>query len=228
MGEGMTTPRPLASLEKRSLEARATDEVRAAIVSRRLPPGHRLTEMQLAAELGVSRGTVRSAFHTLLAEGLLAQRPYAAWEVVGLTAEDTWEIFTLREALEGLGAEIVAGRRLPIAPVQSAFERLAAACRAKDAPAADEADFAFHKAVVAAAGHGRLLGQYERVEAQMRMLIGFANNKPTSLARLVPQHQALLDVLLTGDPARAAALFREHARIFGEETQRRLAAASAA
>ncbi|MDB5416283.1 MAG: hypothetical protein JWR10_4618 [Rubritepida sp.] len=227
----MMTP-ILASLEKRSLESRATDEVRAAIVSRRFLPGRRLTEMQLAAELGVSRGTVRSALHTLLAEGLIAQRPYAAWEVVGLTAEDTWELYTLRAVLEGMGAELtaaaLAGQRISADPLQVAFDALEQACQAGDIPAADEADLAFHKAVIASAGHGRLLGQYERVQAQMRMLIGITNDKPASCMRLVPQHRALLDVLLSGDAARAAEQFREHARIFGEETLRRLTTSAAA
>ncbi|HEY4254202.1 MAG TPA: GntR family transcriptional regulator [Roseomonas sp.] len=228
----MTMLGKVRPVERRSLETRATDALREAIIGRRYAPGDRLTETQLSELLGISRGTVRSALHKLLAEGLLAQRPYAAWEVVGLTRQDAWELFTLRSALEGLAAELVAeglgDGRLAAAGIEAAFAALAAACDAGDGAAADEADFAFHKAVVAISGHGRLLTQYERVEAQLRMLIVVANEAPRATTRLVAEHRPLLEVLASGDGARAAAAFRAHARHAGEATLARMRVDAAA
>ena len=212
----MATPIPLRSLNRRSLEDRAADELRQALVSRQYPPGARLTEMRLSAEMAVSRGTVRSALQKLLTEGLVAQRPYASWEVVGLTEEDAWELFTLRAALEGLGAEVVTAGvkdgRIDPAPIRQAFSLLDQACAsgASDEQV-DAADFHFHKAVITAAGHRRLLTQYERVAAQLQMLIVAANNEPRASTRLVEAHRPMLDVLFAGDPERAGALFRRHA-----------------
>ena len=65
----------LASLkaEKRLLDRRAADRIRAHILEGVLPAGERLLETQLSAELEVSRGTVRSALAQLANEGLVKQ-----------------------------------------------------------------------------------------------------------------------------------------------------------
>jgi DNA-binding transcriptional MocR family regulator len=49
----------------------AYEQVRAAIVENRYPPGQRLVEQRLAEELGLSRTPVREALHMLEAEGLV-------------------------------------------------------------------------------------------------------------------------------------------------------------
>ena len=55
--------------------ARVADELRAAIVGRRLRPGARLpSERALAEEFDVSRATIVSAFHLLRGEGLIETR----------------------------------------------------------------------------------------------------------------------------------------------------------
>lgn len=217
---------PLRAVQRRSLESRATDEIRSAIIMRRYAPGSRLTEMQLSELLGISRGTVRAALQKLHTEGLVAQRPYAAWEVTGLTADDAWELFTLRGALEGLAAELVAdliGRKsLDPASLNSAFEELRLACDDKDIKTANIADFAFHKLVVTSANHGRLLTQYERVDAQIRMLIVAGNEPPDTVEHLVQEHEPLMTALLSGRPDLAGIAFRNHSIEAGRETAERM------
>ena len=51
----------LAPIAKRSAEAEALDRLRVAIVTHKLAPGARLTEVALAGQLGISRATIRSA-----------------------------------------------------------------------------------------------------------------------------------------------------------------------
>jgi DNA-binding GntR family transcriptional regulator len=225
----MDEEKPLRALQRRSLETQASDELRAAIISRSYPPGSRLTEQHLSDALGISRGTARSALQKLLAEGLVAQRPYAAWEVVGLNPQDAWELFTLRSAFEGLAAELVAdavkNKRLSPKPLQAAFEALVRACDEGDLVRADEADYAFHKQVVISANHHRLLIQYDRVDAQIRMLIVAGNEAPAAVTRLVAEHQPLLDALLGGKPNVAGAAFRAHVEKTGKATLARLSAA---
>lgn len=227
----MDLEKPLRALQRRSLETRAADELRAAIISRSYAPGSRLTEQQLSELLGISRGTVRSALQKLLTEGLVAQRPYAAWEVVGLNPQDAWELFTLRSALEGLAAELVADaikkKTLSPKPLQAAFESLVRACKEGDLAKADDADYAFHKQMVASSNHHRLLIQYERVDAQMRMLIVAGNERPAAVTRLVAEHQPLLDALLSGKPGLAGPAFRAHVEKAGKATLARLSAPSA-
>ena len=60
---GLATRRVLADV--------VTDDLREAIVTHELQPGSRLTEDDLAAQLGVSRGPVREALLRLEREGLI-------------------------------------------------------------------------------------------------------------------------------------------------------------
>ncbi len=94
--------------EKRLLDRRAADQIRAHILEGVLPAGERLLETQLSEELEVSRGTVRSALAQLANEGLVQQVAFTRWEVSGTSTVDAWEIYTLRGALEGLGARLAA------------------------------------------------------------------------------------------------------------------------
>ena len=226
----MELEKPLRVLQRRSLETQASDELRAAIISRRYPSGSRLTEQHLSDALGISRGTARSALQKLLTEGLVAQRPYAAWEVIGLSLQDAWELFTLRGAFEGLAAEIVAdaikSKSLSPKPLQEAFQALVSACDERDLEKADEADYAFHKNVVACANHNRLMTQYERVEAQMRMLIVAGNEAPAAVTRLAAEHRPLLNALLSGKPSSAGIAFRTHVEKTGKATLARLSAST--
>ena len=52
-----------------SLHGRVIEELRQAILSRRLKPGERLVEERLAHEFGVSRNPVREAIRVLASEG---------------------------------------------------------------------------------------------------------------------------------------------------------------
>ena len=55
--------------------AHVADELRAAIVGGRFPPGARLrSERALAEEFDVSRATIVNAFHLLRSEGLIETR----------------------------------------------------------------------------------------------------------------------------------------------------------
>jgi len=93
---------------KRSAEAQATEILREQILTGHIRTGARLTEVRLAAELKVSRATVRTALHQLTVEGLIVQTPYTGWSVMTLTAHDAWELYTLRASLEGLAARLAA------------------------------------------------------------------------------------------------------------------------
>ena len=62
---------PLASLDRSTLRERALEALRAAITSGQYRPGDHLGEVELAKNLGVSRGTVREALRHLQQEGLV-------------------------------------------------------------------------------------------------------------------------------------------------------------
>lgn len=199
-------------LDRRSLDHRAADILRDQILSGSLPPGHRLVETALAESLAISRGTLRAALRALTHEGLVAQVAYTKWMVPELSPADAWELYTLRGSLEGLAARLVTERQRPdaIASVKSAFDRLVVAVAAESHADVATADAGLHKTLVLAAGHRRLLDQYQLLEQQIRRYIVFTNATIVDLHQMVPAHQPLVEAVLVGDVETAARLAQEH------------------
>lgn len=90
----------------------AADQVHArlrdAILSGEMRPNHRLVEVELAEELGVSRTPVREALLRLRHEGLVLQRK--GWVVRDRDPHEVLEYLEARAALESVTAGLAAGR----------------------------------------------------------------------------------------------------------------------
>jgi len=199
-------------LPKRRLDGQAADVLREQILSGRFAPGLRLVEAVLAAQLGVSRGTVRAALSELAHEGLVSQVAYTKWMVPELSAVDAWELYSLRGSLEGLAARLATERRTAesMTTLRESYERLEAAVATERRGAVAAADLALHKTIVAITGHRRLIGQYKLIEQQVRHYIATSNADIVDLHELLDQHQPIVSAIAAGDGERAERLAHDH------------------
>lgn len=195
------------SISRRSLEAQATDLVRRRIVSGDLGLGERLVETALAERYGLSRGTIRAALRRLVDEGLVRQVPYAGYTVVDFSDHDLWELYTVRAALEALGARLAAEQMTDAGREQlrAAFEALEVAARSQDAVAANRRDHELHLLIVRLSGNERLVQHYARVENQVRAYISLANRASDS-RDICESHRELVESICGGEAERAARL----------------------
>src|SRR5215475_6389723 len=74
--------------------------VRNMIVDGRLPPGERINEVHLSAELGVSRTPLREALAKLAQEGALRSIPRIGYFVRELSLEEFEQIYGIRPILD--------------------------------------------------------------------------------------------------------------------------------
>jgi DNA-binding GntR family transcriptional regulator len=203
-------------IEKRSLDRAAADAIRQAITSGALTPGARLTEVELATGLNVSRGTIRAALQRLMSEGLVVQKPYAGWEVSTLTSHDAWELYTLRSSLEGLAAQLAARNPERRGLIEPAFDKLTIAAKTRDQKQITDADLELHKAIVMLAKHKRLLDQYRYVEQQVRMYMASSNAILEKPELVISNHEKLVSSLLKGNASAAERSAQEHNKAAGE------------
>ncbi len=203
---------PLRPVERRSAEARALEALRDAIVSGGLAQGSRITEIDLSNRLDVSRATVRSALHTLAAEGLVIQTPYAGWAVLSLGPDDVWELLTLRASLEGLAGRLAAQRHADSErpKLEAAMDDLRAACTSGTADEVADADFRLHETIVALAGHGRLSEHYRRLRTQVRLHINAGDALVFDKSEIIGQHEPIVRAVLARDAALAGSLSEQH------------------
>jgi DNA-binding GntR family transcriptional regulator len=100
--------RPLRPDALVSINDLVTRTIREAILKGALPPGARLQQDRLAAELRVSRQPVREALRRLQAEGLVVQLPQRWMAVQTFSAEAIRENYRLRSVLESEAARAAA------------------------------------------------------------------------------------------------------------------------
>ncbi|VVO92228.1 GntR family transcriptional regulator [Pseudomonas fluorescens] len=206
------------NIDRRSLDRKAADCIRDAIISGQLALGSRLTEIGLAAQVGLSRSTVRAALQRLSGEGLVVQHAYTGWEVFSLSSDDARELYTLRSCLEGLAARLAAenidsdGKKA----LSAALKTLKLATQRNDWRAIAEADLAVHKTIVSIANHRRLLQQYALIIDTVLLYILSTNRMVGSAASIYPEHKALVDAIISGDVALAEQLASEHVTVHGQ------------
>lgn len=82
--------------------------VRNAIWEGRFARGERIREEEIAQSLGVSRTPVREALQRLQQRGLLAVRPGRGLAVVQLSNKQIFNLYAMREILEGSAARFAA------------------------------------------------------------------------------------------------------------------------
>jgi DNA-binding GntR family transcriptional regulator len=95
---------------KGHLHLEAARRLRAMIQLNELPPGARLREVQLCAQLGVSRTPLREALRTLAAEGLVNQLPNRSMVVAPLDPVDIEHLYRVFGAVEGLAGELACAK----------------------------------------------------------------------------------------------------------------------
>lgn len=212
-------------IAKRSFDRRAADWLRDAIIGGQLAPGERLTETGLSAEVGVSRSTTRTALLHLAAEGLVVQQAYSGWSVAELSADDAWELYTLRGSLDRLAAQLTAERINDVRrdALKEAYQRLVDAIRDGDRRSTAEADIDFHLEIARLSGHRRLLGQYALIRGAALLYV-MSTNRRAQVDRMLGEHGDIMNAINSGDVERAQILAEQHVRAAGGELQFELSA----
>lgn len=205
------------SIVKSSISKQIAEQLREAIVSGQFKIGDRLpTEDELAQRYGVSRPSVREALKRLAAQNLVRARrgptggnfvvqpsyeelaeslSASATLLVGMGALDIEEIIEARRMLQGgcLKLAVENASEDQISDIQAALQRQ------KDPGISDQAfcqaDVAFHRALVDAAGNGMLrFVMYTVIEALVPL-----TNMVVSVVRersdIITLHEQMLEQL---------------------------------
>lgn len=200
----------LEPVERRSTAAIVADRLREAIMRGTFPPGTQLGEVELAGQLGVSRGPLREAMQHLVAEGLVRSERHRGLFVRDLSPDDVRDIHHARASVErAAGLLLIDGDRAAAAALlDDAVTALAAATG--DPEAVADADHAFHTALVAASGSPRLRRMADGLLVETRMCLAALQNDPPPPAGLVAEHRAMADAVRAGDAEALTAAIDAH------------------
>lgn len=199
-------PRPV------NLTEDLTDRLRDAILRGEYVPGQRLVESDLMADFGASRGPVREALRKLGAEGVLELVPNRGAMVRKLTLKELKDLFSMREALEGLAARLAA-ERMTDPEVRAYFVEILTNIDIDDAGSAfSETNRRFHQLILDCADNEQLSVTLRQlrlplVRLQIRAAIDEAYRHQSTR-----EHAEVANALLAGDAQAAEAAMRSHLR----------------
>jgi DNA-binding GntR family transcriptional regulator len=161
---------PLPAITRRT---QVVDALREAILSGELPPGTKITELNLVARLHVSRGPIREAIRELIDEGLLVSQPYSGTYVTVIDEKAITEAYGLRRVLEKYAFTLVWPRRDAEfrEKLVSRYHALLAAANLGGTAREMKAEMEFHGLAYEYSGDDTLLATWRHVAR--RMQVGF-------------------------------------------------------
>ncbi|MEP6853897.1 MAG: GntR family transcriptional regulator [Pedococcus sp.] len=176
--------------------------IRDAIVEGAYAADSQLVQEQVADELGVSRTPVREALGRLSIEGLVTWVPRSGYTVNGLSDADINDVFEVRQSLEILALRHACGR---LNRTQAARVRVLVAemdeADPTDAVAQFELNRRFHQSMVEPCGNRYLLGLLDQLwdNPVSRRITRSYIHDGVNVARMVAEHEAILQASLEGD-----------------------------
>jgi DNA-binding GntR family transcriptional regulator len=198
--------------------SRTADVIRStlqeAIVDGFLEPGTRLREESLAREFGVSRTPVREALHQLRSEKLVDHSPHQGVVVAHLTTEDIFAIYSVREVLEGLAAQLAASRasQEDHHALQEILAEMTRVFELDDPNALARLNLQFHATLRRTANNAYLDHFLSQVEHAVRRFGRTTFSYPGRSEASIEEHRAIAEAVIAGDSERAGELAIEHMR----------------
>jgi DNA-binding GntR family transcriptional regulator len=192
------------------------EEIRRAILTRRLLPGQPLVEMELANQLGVSKTPVREALKILSGSGLVTFSPYKGASVRVVDRDLAMAVYDVRLLLEpeAVGRAVRAGDERAVAVAGTALESAAEAMAVGDHAELSLCNRSFHQAMYAGCGNPLLISVLDdlRDRAALISVVGWETSPSWDVEW--QEHKAILAAATEGRHEQAVELTRQHIQGF--------------
>jgi DNA-binding GntR family transcriptional regulator len=214
----------LERIQRPSVSDTVYEELNRQILTLVLPPGTKMSEVDVAQALGVSRQPVRDAFYRLSKLGFLTIRPQRATTVSLISERSVMQARFVRTAIE-LETVRAACARLAAADFTALSDILDEQAKALSPTAAErfhQLDDQFHREISERAGHGYVWDIIRENKAHMDRVRYLSPSFASEHAYL--EHRDILAALMSRDATAATRTIRHHlTRILDQIVQIRAA-----
>ena len=186
--------------------------LRKAILTGKIKPGERLTEVKLGKILGTSRTPIREAIRLLEQENLVTIIPGSGARVSRMTVSDLQDVMEVRSALEQLSAGLACERitEEEKAELYEAYNAFVRSTQSEDSIMIADSDVHFHNLILKAAKNQKL----------GKILDGLADNiyryryefirEDGHYEDLIREHKELYEAVISGNREVAEKSARSH------------------
>jgi DNA-binding GntR family transcriptional regulator len=201
------------TLPKFSLKHRIAEEIRKAIFEGRLLPGDKITESQLAKDMGVSRAPIREAIQLLELEGLLDSTPYKETRVSRISKEEVVELLLpIRMQIESYALK----KSLPLwgendyKAFELILDEMRKGVQEQDLMILVDADLRFHELIIKNASSEGTSKIWGSIVNRIRLHFIMQGKSYEDLQEIVNEHKVLITSFQSGNLDIAMAALQEH------------------
>jgi DNA-binding GntR family transcriptional regulator len=188
------------------------EHLRQAILRGELAAGATVSQVDLAAQLGISRTMLREALRMLQREGLVRAEPNRRVLVAPLTVGDVESVYCARVSLEVTAVRLTVPRLSPdqLAELEGSLARLVHFSRAEDYERWESVHRGFHALLVCEAGDRvtDLLDELSDHAERYRRL--YTTQAPRAWSSGSHEHRMIADAVLERDASLAARRVAAH------------------
>jgi len=198
------------AIERKNLRSQVRDELLARMRSGEVSPGEGINEVQLAAELGVSRTPLREALIALESEGQIESENGKGFRFVPLSAREFEDLAPIMASLEGLALELS-----PLDLLRTLGVRLGKLAAEFDQEVVEHAlviskDDEWHAVMLSACPNERLLGLIENVRGAFHRYESLLVPDDVMIERVAAEHAEIARHLADGDVPGAISALRDN------------------
>ena len=200
----------LKPVQRTRLADLAYEAIRASLVSGGFAMGERLVEMQLAADLQMSRAPIREALRQLAAEGIVVERAHQGTFVAELSAADVVDLYNVRVGLEITALRLFLKRGESTDPLHAWIAKMEQAAARGDMPAVVRAEFDFHRHIVEHAENRVLADLFTGLEGRLMLALTLDDASFEQLHDIASEHLPVVEAIESANEMRAIRVFQHH------------------
>lgn len=193
-----------------SLAEEMAARLRASVIGGALRPGQRLSEARLAAELEISRNTLREVFRLLTREGILRHEPNRGVFVARPSMASILDIYRVRRLIEVPALAQAWPGHAAVARMRDAVAHATERHPKGDWQGVGSANMEFHSAIVALTDSPRLIGFFTQIIAELRLAFGLLDSPELLHRPYITRNAEILTRLEADDAPGAARLLNEY------------------
>jgi len=204
-------------MEGVSLTSTVVETLREKIIIGELKPGHKLNEIDISMNLGVSRPPLREAFRILEKDNMAVSVPRKGTYVSELSLKDFIEVSQTREMLECYCMDLLKAADVRSLPKSESALKKAAALQSR-LKTTDEAELLllirvmheFHVGLVDAAGNSMLSRIYDSIGYTLARYQHIYFHIDEAARHSLEDHHKVLDLVRDGNFDQAKEELRKH------------------
>jgi DNA-binding GntR family transcriptional regulator len=197
-----------------SLGSQAYEGLKRIILNGEINPGGKIKEGEIAEALGISRTPVREAINRLQKEGFIEIFPQRGAFVVQFSEKDVFELFLIRESLEGLAASMAAEKinEGSLVKLESCVQGFEEPFTAKDIQRYAREDLKFHQTIVMFSEARRLISLISTLHDHIRIFRLTPRGVSARMKSSLEEHKGIIEAVRARDPKEAEQRMRQHIR----------------